>query len=60
MIKNVPANIEYRFQSPGQEDPLEKQRLPTAVILPGNPMDREDWWAIVHEGHKRVGKYSCL
>ena len=25
MVKNVPANIEYRFQSPGQEDSLEEQ-----------------------------------
>ena len=55
MIKNVPANIEYRFNPLVRKIPWRSKWLPTAVILPGNPMDREDWWAIVHEGHKRVG-----
>ena len=28
--------------------PWRREWLPTAVFLPGNPMDREAWWAIVH------------
>ena len=34
MVKNMPA-MQKTKQSLGQEDPLEKQRLPTPVFLPG-------------------------
>ena len=35
MIKNLPAVQEAQVQSLGQEDPLEKEWLPTPVFLPG-------------------------
>ena len=34
-VKNPPAMQEMQFQSPGQEDPLEKEMQPTPVFLPG-------------------------
>ena len=34
-INNPPAVQETRFQSLSQEDPLEKERQPTPVLLPG-------------------------
>ena len=33
--KNLPAVWDTQVQSLGREDPLEKERLPTAVFLPG-------------------------
>ena len=27
----------------------------TPIFLPGNPVNREAWWATVHGGHKRAG-----
>ena len=36
MVKNSPARQETGVQSPGQEDPLEKEMAqPTSVFLPG-------------------------
>ena len=35
MVKNLPAMQEIQVQSLGQEDPLEKKWIPTAVFLPG-------------------------
>ena len=39
---------------------LEKEWHPTPVFLPGNPMDRGAWWAIVQEvtkiGHNLMTK----
>ena len=35
MVKNLPAMQEIQVQSLGQEDPLEKEWIPTAVFLPG-------------------------
>ena len=56
MVKNLPARQETWVLSVGWEDLLEK-----GIASPGegngnplqyscleNPMDREDWWAIVH------------
>ena len=40
---------ETQVRSPGQEDPQEEEMQPTPVFLPGCPMDRGAWWAIVHE-----------
>ena len=37
MIKNRPAVQETQVQSSGREDPLEKERLPSPVFLPGEP-----------------------
>ena len=34
-VKNLPAMWEIQVQSLGQEDPLEKEMVPTAVFLPG-------------------------
>ena len=34
-VKNLPAMQEARVQSPGQEDPLEKEMTTTPVFLPG-------------------------
>ena len=35
MVKNLPDKQEMRVGSLGQEDPLEKERQPTLVFLPG-------------------------
>ena len=35
MVKNLPAMQEIWVQSLGQEDPLEREWLPTPVFLPG-------------------------
>ena len=35
MVKNLLAMQETWVSSPGQEDPLEKERLPSPVFLPG-------------------------
>ena len=41
------------FQSLGREDPLEKETgNPFQWSCLGNPMDREAWWATVHEVEK--------
>ena len=45
--KNLPAIRETWVQSPGQEDPLEKESLPTPVFLPGE----------LH-GQRSLGGYS--
>ena len=37
MIKNLPAMWDIHVPSLGQEDPLEKGRLPTPTFLPGKP-----------------------
>ena len=34
MVKHLPAMRETKVQSPGQEDPLEKEWQPTSVFLP--------------------------
>ena len=47
-VKNLPAMQETWVQSPGLEDALEKEMLPTPVFLPRKSMNREDWWATVH------------
>ena len=35
MVKNLPAMWETQAPSLDQEDPLEKERLPTLIFLPG-------------------------
>ena len=35
MVKNLPAMQETWVQFLGQDDPIEKERLPTPVFLPG-------------------------
>ena len=38
MVKNLPAMQETQVQSLGQEDPLEREWLPTAVSVPEESM----------------------
>ena len=40
MVKNPSAMQETQVQSLGQEDPLEKESLPTSIFLPENSVDR--------------------
>ena len=48
-VKNLPAMLETRIQSLGQEDLLEKGRATHSSILAWRiPMDRGAWWAIVY------------
>ena len=47
MVKNLPAMEEIRVQSPGQEDPLEKEMATLSVLLPGE----------LH-GQRSLGRYS--
>ena len=41
MVKNLPAMQETQVQSLGQEDTLEREWLPTAVLLPEESMDSQ-------------------
>ena len=43
LVKNLPAMCETWVQSLGLKDPLEKERLPTSVFLPGEfPWDHKE------------------
>ena len=49
MVKNLPAVLETRVQSLGQENALEKGKATHSSILAWRiPMDRGAWWATVH------------
>ena len=48
-VKRMPTMWETRVQSLGREDPLEKEMAPPQYSCLENPMDREAWWATVHE-----------
>ena len=51
VVKNLPAVQELqktRVQSLGWEDPLEEAWQPTPEFLPGESMDRDAWWVLVH------------
>ena len=53
MVKNSPAMWEIWVQSLGWEDPLEEGVEIHATIPAWRiPMDREAWWATVHEVSK--------
>ena len=43
-----------QVRPPGREDPLKRKWQPSPVFLPGNPMNRGDWWATVHGVAKRL------
>ena len=48
MVKNLPANVGDAGSIPGSgRSPGGRARQPTPVPLPGNPMVREAWQAIV-------------
>ena len=58
-IKKLPAMQETQIQSLGQKDPLEKgmaTHSSTQYSCLENSMDREAWWATVHE-LQRVGHH---
>ena len=51
-VKNLPAMQEARVQSPGQEDPLEKEMTTTPVFLPGKLHGQRSLAAYSPYGHK--------
>ena len=52
-VKNLPAIPETRILSLGWEDPLEEgMATHSSILAQRNPMDREIWWATVHEVSK--------
>ena len=48
MVKILPATLETRVQSLGQEDPLEKDMATLQYSCLEDSMDRGVWWATVH------------
>ena len=55
VVKNPPANAEDLSSILGLgRSPEKGNGNPLQYSCPGNPMDREVWWAIVH-GVARVG-----
>ena len=44
-----------QVRSLSQENPLEKEVVPHSSILAENSINRETWWATVHQGLQRVG-----
>ena len=49
MVKHPPAMWETWVQSLGWEDSLEKgMAIHSSIVAWRIPMDRGDWWAIVH------------
>ena len=48
MLKNHLPDRKQGLNFLGWEDPLEREMVTHSSILPGNPMDRGDWWAIVY------------
>ena len=53
--KNLPAMWETQVQSPGQDDALEKERLPTPVFLPLSIPWTEEPGRLQFMGSQRVG-----
>ena len=45
---------EMQVQSLGRKGPFEKERQPTPVFLPGNPMDKGAWQATFHGVEKEL------
>ena len=54
MVKNLPAMQETWVQSLSQEDPQEREWLPTPVFSSREFMDRGAWQAIAHRGHQEL------
>ena len=49
LVRKLPSVQEMQVRSPGQEDPLEKEKATHSNILYlENSMDRGAWWATVH------------
>ena len=59
VVKNPPANAGDAGLSLGWEDPLgEGNGNPLQYSCLGNPMDREDWQATIHEVTKSWTQFS--
>ena len=59
MVKNLQAMQETWVRSLSWEDPLEESMATHSSILAWRiPMDREAWWATVHEGAKSLTRLS--
>ena len=56
MVKNLPAVWETRVQSLGQENPLEKEWLPTSVFVPVEFHGPEKPGGLQSTGSQRVGQ----
>ena len=55
VVKNPPANTRDAASIPGQEDsPGEGNCNPLQHSCLDNPMDREAWWATVHQVAKEL------
>ena len=54
MVKNLPAVQEIWVPSLGPEDPLEKERLPTPVFLPGESHGQRSLVGYSPQGCKRL------
>ena len=49
VIKNLPASIGDAVSIPGKgRSPGEGNGIPLQYSCLGNPVDRRDWWAIIH------------
>ena len=61
MVKNLPTNVGDLGLILGQEDALDKEMETHSSTLPlGNPMDRGDWWATVHDCRVRHNLVTTL
>ena len=49
-----------QVQSLSRENPLEKEVVPHSSILVDNSINREAWWATVHQGLQRAGHNWAL
>ena len=49
MVKNLPAMRETQVQDPVGKIPWRRKWQPTPVFLLENHMDKEAWWATIHE-----------
>ena len=53
-VKNLPAMQETRFQSLGQEDPLEKKMATHSSFLPGELHEQRNPVGYSPQGHKEL------
>ena len=54
MVKNLPTKQETQVLSLGQEVPLERERLPTSVFLPGEFHGQRSLAGYSPWGHKEL------
>ena len=53
MVKNLPATQEVQVQSLGQEDPLEREWLPTPAFLSGKSHGQRSLAGYIARGHEK-------